>query len=341
MQHGAAANREVHIIKQIIHQKSRFPPVNLNARAAALCRSLAHDAARLRVEVHQLQCGATVVDCGVTAPGGLEAGLLVARVCLADLGRVALLPADGGLSPAVQVYSDQPVLACMASQYAGWEVKGERFFAMGSGPMRAAAAREPLFDDLAYSEQATQCVGVLEAGKLPPDAVCRDIAEKCRIEPRDLTLLVAPTRSLAGTLQVTARSVETALHKLHELKFDLRRIESAWGAAPLPPPADNDLAAIGRTNDAILYGGCATLYVRGDDQSLEAVGPHAPSSASKDYGRPFAEVLAAANHDFYQVDPLLFSPAAITFVNLDTGNAFVFGRINRPVLVKSFGMTDR
>jgi methenyltetrahydromethanopterin cyclohydrolase len=179
---------------------------------------------------------------------------------------------------------------------------------------------------------------VLESGALPDESVCLDIAAKCGIEPRHLTLLVAPTKSLAGTLQVVARSVETALHKLHELKFDLRRIESAWGQAPLPPPGKNDLASIGRTNDAILYGAHAVLYIRGDDASLEEAGPQIPSSASKDYGRPFAEILSGYGGDFYQVDPHLFSPAAVILVNLDTGNSFRFGAINEVILNESFGV---
>ena len=40
---------------------------------------------------------------------------------------------------------------------------------------------------------------------------------------------------------MVARSVETALHKLHELKFDLNQIVSAFGTAPLPPVATKDL----------------------------------------------------------------------------------------------------
>jgi methenyltetrahydromethanopterin cyclohydrolase len=312
--------------------------VNLNSRAAALCKSLADDAQRLRIQLHRRDSGALVVDCGVKSAGGIEAGLLLARVCLADLGTVAIhLPGDGTL-PVVQVYTDQPVLACMASQYAGWEVKAEGYFAMGSGPMRAAAAREPLFDDIGYREKASACVGVLESGALPDESVCQDIAAKCGIEPSRLILLVAPTRSLAGALQVVARSVETAMHKLHELKFDLRRVESAWGEAPLPPPAKNDVAGIGRTNDAILYGAHAVLYVRGDDASLKDVGPQIPSSASRDYGRPFAEILAAYNHDFYHVDPRLFSPAMVTLMNLDSGNSFRFGQQNEEVLALSFGI---
>jgi methenyltetrahydromethanopterin cyclohydrolase len=295
------------------------------------------DADRLRVAIQRCDSGATIIDCGVTVPGGLEAGVYLARVCMADLATVQIEAGVGSPWPAVTVRTDHPRLACMASQYAGWEVKSDKFFAMASGPMRSAAAREPLFADLNYRESADECVGVLESGKLPDASVCSEMAEKCRVDPAKLTLLVAPTKSLAGTLQVVARSVETALHKLHELKFDLNRIESAWGSAPLPPPAKNDLASIGRTNDAILYGGRALVYVRGDDASLQDFGPKTPSQASKDYGRPFAEILAAYNYDFYQVDPHLFSPAMITFVNLETGNSFRFGEFNPSILKRSFG----
>jgi methenyltetrahydromethanopterin cyclohydrolase len=310
--------------------------VNLNARAYELCQSVVGDAPRLRIAVQRLESGTTLVYCGVNAPGGRDAGLALARICTADLARIDVLE-PGGDWPEVQVQTDQPVLACMAAQYAGWEVKGDGYFAMGSGPMRAAAAREPLFADLGYRETAERCVGVLESGKLPPDAVCRAIAEKCGVDPGRLTLLVAPTRSPAGTLQIVARSVETALHKLHELKFDLARVASGWGAAPLPPPAKSDLAAIGRTNDAILYGARVKLALRGDDASIAEVGACLPSAASPDYGRPFAEVLAGYEHDFYRVDPLLFSPAQVTLVNLDTGATFEFGSVNHDLLAESFG----
>ncbi len=311
--------------------------MNLNARAAALCEILTSEAEVLRVKPQRLDNGALVVDFGIAAAGGTAAGLFLARVCLAGFGNVQMASPIENAWPQIVVTTDQPVLACLASQYAGWEIKGEKYFAMGSGPMRAAAAREPLFADLGYHESANECVGVLESGKLPPPAVCEEIAAKCGVAPDKLTLLVAPTRSMAGTLQIVARSVETALHKLHELKFDLTRIVRGAGSAPLAPLLDDDVAAIGRTNDAILYGGRVTLYCRGDDASLEEIGPRTPSNASPDYGRPFAETLAAYNHDFYRVDPLLFSPAEITFVNLDTGNSFRFGSVNADLLEQSFG----
>ena len=302
----------------------------------ALCETLIDRAGSLGVVVKRADCGTRIVDCGGSRE--LETGVLLARICLADLAEVTIIDGErsGASRQVVRVSTAEPVLACMASQYAGWEVKGEKYFAMGSGPMRAAAAREPLFQHLGYRETATDCVGVLETGKSPPDAVCRDIAAKCGVAADRLTLLFAPTRSLAGTLQVVARSVETALHKLHELGFDLHRVVAGVGTAPLPPLAGDDLAAIGRTNDAVLYGGEVTLDVRGDDASLAEIGPRTPSSASPDYGRPFGEILAACDNDFYRVDPLLFSPARVTFCNVDTGTTFDFGAVNDDVLAASF-----
>ena len=314
------------------------PKLELNRSAASVCQSLSQRCDELQITRSTASCGTTLFDLGIATPGSLEAGLELARVCLADLASVTMegMKADVDSTSVVQVSTEHPVAACMASQYAGWEVKGEKFFAMGSGPMRAAAGREPLFDEIGYREQPDTCVGVLESAKMPPDEVCRDIAQKCGIEPAQLSLLVAPTSSQAGTLQVVARSVETALHKLHELGFDLARVVQGKGSAPLPPVASDDLAAIGVTNDAILYGGDVVLHVIGDDASLKEIGPRVPSLASTDYGEPFAEILAKYNNDFYQVDPLLFSAAQVKFVNVDSGNSFEFGEINRDVLKQSF-----
>jgi methenyltetrahydromethanopterin cyclohydrolase len=177
---------------------------------------------------------------------------------------------------------------------------------------------------------------VLETRKPPPRAVVEMIATACGVAPPAVTLLVAPTASLAGGVQVVARSVETALHKLSELKFDLSRVISAHGSAPLPPVAADDLAAIGRTNDSILYGARVILWVTGDDASLDAIGPRVPSSASRDHGDPFATIFARYNHDFYAVDPHLFSPAEVVFQNLETGRCHAFGRCEPGVLERSF-----
>jgi methenyltetrahydromethanopterin cyclohydrolase len=320
---------------------------SLNTRAAALVREMADRAGELQIQVSTAACGATLLDCGISVPGSREAAILLARVCLADLATIEI---DDTTEPwpSVRVETHAPVQACLASQYAGWEVKGEKYFAMGSGPMRAAAGREALFDEIGYRETASEAVGVLEASKLPPDTVCVEIAAKCGVDPQQLALLVAPTHSLCGTIQIVARSVETALHKLHVLGFDLGRIVSGKGSAPLPgsagdlrpPLAKDDFAAIGRTNDAILYGGEVVLEVTGDDDSLAEIGPRVPSSASADYGRPFAEIMKHYSNDFYRIDPLLFSPAAVTLVNIETGNQFRFGQVDQEMLQHSFLTPD-
>ena len=285
-----------------------------------------------------LPCGARVVDCGVQALGGLEAGRLLAEICLAGLGQVQLFRGREKLWPgaSIAVSTDQPLLACMASQYAGWQFANDEYFAMGSGPMRAAAHREPLLRELIQREATNQAVGVLESNRLPSDDVGLAIAEQCGVPASGLLLLVARTKSLAGNVQVVARSVETALHKLHAIGFDLARVISGFGTAPLPPPAVDDLGAIGRTNDCILYGGEVTLWVTGDDASLQEMGPKVPSSASEAFGEPFAAIYEAAGRDFYKIDSSLFSPAVVTFVNVSTGRSHRFGEVRPDVLNRSF-----
>ena len=172
----------------------------------------------------------------------------------------------------------------------------------------------------------------IAAGGLP----CLLVA-KLPVAVEHVTLLFAPAASLAGTAQVVARSVETALHKLHELKFDVTQVVSGYGVAPLPPVAKGELAAIGRTNDAILYGGAVTLWVRADDEALAAIGPQVPSAASRDHGAAFAELFARYG-DFYKIDPLLFAPAVVEFRNLKSGRCHRFGRCEPGLVRKSFGL---
>ncbi|GIW93968.1 MAG: methenyltetrahydromethanopterin cyclohydrolase [Pirellulaceae bacterium] len=312
--------------------------LNLNERAYRRCRLLLEDSCAYRVTVSHTRSGTCLVDCGVEAVGGLEAGRLVAEVCLAGLGTVSLLSPSSEAPgiPLVSVYTDHPVAACLGSQYAGWRIAGQDFFAMGSGPMRAAYGEEVFFDGLVPREAATVAVGVLEGDRLPHEDICLTLAAQCRVPPDSLVLLVAKTSSLVGSVQVAARSVETALHKLHQLGFDLQTIRSAWGTAPLAPPAANDLEAIGRTNDSVLYGAEVTLWLAADDSQIEQIGPQTPSEASRDYGRPFLETFRSYDCDFYRVDPLLFSPAVVHFCNISTGRCFSYGRKNWQILNQSF-----
>jgi methenyltetrahydromethanopterin cyclohydrolase len=315
--------------------------LGLNHRAAALADGMAAEADRLRIRATRLGNGARVIDCGIAVEGGLEAGRRLAEVCLAGLGAVTLTTADvGGLVlPAVQVATDEPVAACLASQYAGWAIDPRGYFAMGSGPARALARVETeLFSRLGYTEAADCAVLVLE-GRTPPDeAVAAHVAGKCGLAPDRLTLLIAPTASVAGCLQVAARSVETGLHKMVELGFDVHRVRSGLGVCPLAPVARNDLRAIGWTNDCILYGTRAYFTVRADDGELTALVDRLPAASSADYGTPFYEIFKRYDSQFYKIDRMLFSPAEVTLNNLATGRVARAGRLNPEVLRASLGL---
>ena len=308
--------------------------MTLNESAMALADVLAAHAGPSRCAVSTVG-GARIIDCGGAVPGGLGAGLQMARVCTAGLADVALQSGPNG--PEVQLATDDPVRACLASQYAGWQIKGEGFFAMGSGPMRAAAAREAIFEHIPGKEQPPCAVGVLETRKHPTEEVVTYLVNHLPATAEKLTLLVAPASSMAGTVQVVARALETARHKLHELKFDLHQVVSGYGVAPLPPVAPDEGKAIGWTNDAILYGGRVVLWVRADDEVLRSIGQKVPSSASPDHGAPFGEIFKRYNGDFYKIDPMLFSPATVEFRNLKTGKVHRFGRPETDLLQRSFG----
>lgn len=318
--------------------EDEFPP-SLNEMAWDLVQQAIHAADDLRIEPVEVESGACILDFGIEAPGSLAAGLALAEVCLSGLAEVSIHPGEvAGVGwPQLFVQTDAPLEACLLSQYAGWKVSVGKYFAMGSGPMRAAYAHEEIFRELEYREEATAVVGVLESGKFPTQAVVNEIAKKCGVDPEQVALLVAPTASTAGNIQVVARSVETALHKLHTLGFDLTRVESGCGVAPIPPVAADDLQGIGRTNDAILYGGRVTLWVNGEDDDLQTLGPKVPSSSSAAYGKPFLKIFEEAGRDFYKIDSHLFSPAEIVIHNVDTGRLHVFGATNPAVLRESFG----
>jgi methenyltetrahydromethanopterin cyclohydrolase len=313
-------------------------PLRMNELAAEIADELEEHAPLFRVVTRTLATGARVIDAGVETDGGYDAGLALAEICMGGLGHVSYTPVQIGAEawPGVTVWTDHPAVACMASQYAGWAISVEKFFAMGSGPLRAHARVEhELYEKLGYEEEAAHGVLVLEGRKLPDEAVAAWVAQKARLQPSQLTFVVAPTASIAGGVQIAARILETGLHKMETLGFDVRRVVSGMGTAPIPPVAKNDLRAIGRTNDCILYGGQARYTVRAGDAELAELSAKLPASASSDYGKPFYEIFQRYEGDFYKIDPLLFSPGEVWLTSTETGRTFHAGHLNPDVLAAS------
>jgi methenyltetrahydromethanopterin cyclohydrolase len=316
--------------------------VSVNARAVELVDKLSSDSAEFKIAVARGELGERLIDAGADTRGSIAAGLHIADICMGGLGAVQLVSST--TSPrwpwTIIVRSSNPITACLASQYAGWRLThGEgkdAFFALASGPARALARKEKLFEELAYQDSADSATLVLESSRPPPSAVVSKVAQDCNVAPDRLSIIYAPTQSLAGNVQIVARVLEVALHKAHELKFPLDRIIEGMGAAPLSPPHPNLTTAMGRSNDAIIYAGRAHLFVAGAADDARALAEQLPSTTSRDYGEPFGEIFKRFKGDFYAIDPMLFSPAEVIVTAIDSGESFHNGRLDLNLLDASF-----
>ncbi len=314
--------------------------LSVNTLATPLLQRLLAEAAALDVAVTHDAAGTCLVDAGITVRGSVEAGRLIGEICMGGLGQVTVSSgARDGWPTWVEVASAQPVLACLGSQYAGWslaaskeETGGKKFFSLGSGPARALAGKEALFAELGYRDTAQVGVLVLEVDRTPPQVVIDKVLRDCGLRPEALTLILTPTTSLAGTTQVVARVLEVALHKAHELGFELAHVVAGSASAPLPAPSPDGVIAMGRSNDAILYGGRVHLTVHGDDTAARQLAWQLPSRNSRDYGRSFADIFKDVEYDFYKVDGALFAPAEVWVSNLDSGNTWHAGELNMGLL---------
>jgi methenyltetrahydromethanopterin cyclohydrolase len=318
----------------------KYPSVN--ALTAPLVERLVADAEVLRLAVTQEPGGARMVDAGASVRGSIEAGRRMAEICLGGLGTVTISP-SGPVSSwpySVVVHATDPVIACLGSQYAGWSLADETgdsgFFALGSGPGRAVAVVEDLYQELGYRDSATRTALVLEAASGPPASVVAKVAEAAGLRPEDVTFIFAPTQSLAGSTQVVARVLEVALHKAHTVGFDLHKIVDGIGSAPLSPQHPDFIQAMGRTNDAIIYGGRVQLFVEADEADARQLAEQLPSTNSSDHGSPFAEIFGRVNGDFYKIDGALFSPAEVIVTSVTTGESFRGGKLMPELVEASF-----
>jgi methenyltetrahydromethanopterin cyclohydrolase len=321
---------------------------SVNKLTQPLVQELLNNADKLRLNIEKLANGCTLIDAGIKAPGGLEAGRIITEICLGGLGTVSLSqsPHTDKWPLTVNVHTSNPVLACLGSQYAGWSLAHEKYYALGSGPARAMARKtkdgltmpvEELYKELDYQDSCEKTVLVIENDKLPPVEIVEKVANACGVSPENLTIIVAPTSSLAGCVQVVGRVLEVALHKAHALHFPLENIVDGSGCAPLCPPHPDFVQAMGRTNDAILFAGQVHIFVKGSDEEAEKLARELPSSTSKDYGKPFAQVFKEYKYDFFKIDAMLFSPASVIVTAVESGKSFRAGKLDNELLNLSFG----
>lgn len=324
--------------------------INLNRSALYLVNELCDKSLKYGVTVEKTDSGATIVDAGVKSRGGFLAGKMVTEICLGGYGQAKILPTQYKdiVLPSIYVQTDYPAIAALGSQFAGWRIKVDNYSAIGSGPARALALKpKKLYEKLKYKEESDVSVIVLETNKKPPEEVIERVSEQCSVSPENLFLVLVSTSCLAGSIQVSGRIVETGLHKLEKIGLDPNVVQYAWGCAPIIPLHPRFDEAMGRTNDAILYGGTAYYIVDvEDDTELEQIVKLAPSSAStmiqeaKARGKEsprFLEIFKEAGFDFYEIDPNVFAPAVVLVNNMRTGKIFQAGNLDIAVLKRSFG----
>jgi len=316
--------------------------VSVNRLAWKLLDKLCENSEFYGVIVEKTASGTTIVDAGINAKGGFEAGKLITEICMGGCAETKItFRRYGELElPSIFVYSDHPVIATLGSQYAGWQIKEGDYFAIGSGPARALALKpRDIYEKIGYKDDFDKAVIVLEADKPPPNTLLERFVKDCHVKPEDLAVILTPTASVTGATQVSGRIVETGIHKLGKVGLDPNVILYAWGVAPISPIHPKFVKAMARTNDAILYGGIAYYIVEyEDEEKLKEIIEKAPSNASKSYGKPFIEIFKEAGYDFYKVDPNLFAPAVIIINNVVTGNTFQRGEVNSEALKKSFNL---
>ncbi len=314
-----------------------------------LVDELMNNQQKLRISASQLDNGSTVIDAGINVLGGIEAGRIITEICLGGMGSVTFTqtPYTENWPLTINVHTTNPVLACLGSQYAGWSLSYEKYYALGSGPARAMAVKEKdgqtvsvedLYGELDYRDTGDKTVLVIENDAIPPLPIVEKVAASCGVAAENLTIVVTPTSSLAGCVQVVGRVLEVAMHKAHELHFPLENIVDGMGSAPLCPPHPDFVKAMGRTNDAILFAGQVHLFVTGSDDAAEKLATQLPSSTSKDYGKPFADIFKAYDYDFFKIDGMLFSPASVIVTAVESGNSFHAGKLDNALLNQSFGV---
>ena len=322
--------------------------VSVNVEAKKTVDVMIEKADELNIAVETLDNGATVIDCGVNVDGSFKAGELYTKVCLGGLADVGIsIPGDLSEKfalPSVKIKTDAPSISTLGSQKAGWSVSVGDFFALGSGPARAISLKPAeTYEEIGYDDKgADLAILTLEADVLPGVEVAQYVADECDVDVKDVYLLVAPTSSLVGSIQIAGRVVENGTYKMLEfIKFDVTKVKHAAGIAPIAPVDPDGLKAMGKTNDAVLFGGRTYYYVESEEgDDIAAVAAQLPSSAADGYGKPFFDVFKDAGFDFYQIDKGMFAPAEVVINDLTTGKLYKEGFVNAELLKKSFGIDE-
>ena len=315
------------MVKYSINQNSNF-----------LLNNLINNADCLGLIIKKGPLDSKIVDAGINSHGSIEAGIRISEICLGGLGKVNVTPSSEikYSFTNISVHASNPVLACLGSQYAGWSLSHKDFFSLGSGPARSLAQKEEIFTKLNYTDESSATSIILEVDKIPPDEIIKKVSVDCNVPAKEITFILTPTTSICGNIQVVSRVLEVAIHKIHELNYPLEKVLYGIASAPLPPVASDFISGMGRTNDAIIFGGRVYLCIDDNDEEIKTLAKNLPSFNSKDYGKPFKQIFLDYEKDFYKIDGSLFSPATVLLNSKKSGKSYLSGEVSLDLVEQSF-----
>ncbi|MEM2896426.1 MAG: methenyltetrahydromethanopterin cyclohydrolase [Candidatus Bathyarchaeia archaeon] len=257
--------------------------LSVNKIGYEIVKGMIKNCDRLNIAIDELKNGTTVLDCGVNVPGGYRAGELAAKLRMGGLGEVhvsSVTYGDVSLPTAILCTDFPAMIGLCAYVWYGivpqpFDTKAE-FSAWISGPGRVLAqAPQKVFDKVYYRDESDVSVLVVQSRKLPNEKIADYLAERCGVSPKNLYLVVTPTESVAGSVQVVAVSgLEDTFWRLTEFYgIPYARIKQALGSTPIPPVHQKifEIPCI-TPDDAIRYGGIVHYWVESvDGEDLEAI----------------------------------------------------------------------
>jgi methenyltetrahydromethanopterin cyclohydrolase len=259
----------------------RWEKLSVNQRSLEIVKQMMKDSDRLNVAVDELKNGTIIVDCGVNVSGGYKAGELTTKIAFGGLGeaQITAVTYDDITLPVLVHYTDFPPFIAL-SMYV-WvgvipppHVEAKGFTAWISGPAKVIA-QEPakIFDKWPYKDPHPDNAVLLvqtrsRADGLPDEKFAKIIADRCKINPKNLYLVVIPTDSVTGTSQTSSRGVEDMFWRLTEYyKVPYSRIECVMGTTPICPVSDKALLEPGTwPDDMIRYGGFVHCWMRSEEK---------------------------------------------------------------------------
>ena len=316
--------------------------ISLNQNVMPKVRQIIASQEKLGCKLITTDCGTKLIDMGINCRGSWEAGLLYARVMLGDLGIVQLgqfpLSGDYTLS-SVEIHTNDMLTACFGSQIAGWVIRDSDDVMVVSGPGRALAAAESdqFIHLIDYRDNSTEAVLCVQRDKYPSEALITYAAEACGVHTKDLYLLIAPDNCIVGSIQVASRFLEQASHKLYSKGLDPGKVLHCRGSAPIAPVIKDPLKAMGRINDALVYGSELEIWIDANDSEIaKAIHQIVGKTSSPNYNELFQDIFVKGGGAFYLLDPDVNSVGRIQIHNINTGRAFCAGEINYELLRRSF-----